>query len=141
MTGKSIDDGKRLLLHIDELLGDALDVFNDYIKRLKEDNPTVPLFLDDLISNLERFLGDEGTRMFIEQRQGMTSRVLELEADINDFEQDLNIPELSGKSKKMIDDLKELSEGIDNLIGEQIAKRNILEKFQKFVDEKKQMED
>ena len=141
MTGKSIDDGKRLLLHIDELLGDALDVFNDYIKRLKEDNPTVPLFLDDLISNLERFLGDEGTRMFIEQRQGMTSRVLELEADINDFEQDLNIPELSAKSKKMIDDLKELSEGIDNLIGEQIAKRNILEKFQKFVDEKKQMEE
>ena len=141
MTGKSIDDGKRLLLHIDELLGNALDVFNDYIKRLKEDNPTVPLFLDDLISNLERFLGDEGTRMFIEQRQGMTSRVLELEADINDFEQDLNIPELSAKSKKMIDDLKELSEGIDNLIGEQIAKRTILEEFQKFVDEKKQMEE
>lgn len=140
ITDKSIDDTQRLIEHVNELLSDALSVFNDYIKRLKEENPNIPLGIEQLEASLERFFTEEGIKQFIEQKQGFTARVLELEADINDFENELNIPGLSKKAETLIDDLNELSEGIDKLVGEQLAKKDILEKFQKFVDERKQME-
>jgi hypothetical protein len=140
ITDKSINDTKKLIDHINELLSDALSIFNDYIKRLKEENPNIPLGIEQLQENIERFLGEEGARLFIEEKQGFTAKVLELEADINDFENELKIPELSKKTETLLEDLNELSEGIDKLIGEQLTKRGILEKFQKFVDEKKQME-
>lgn len=140
ITDKSIDDTQRLIEHVNELLSDALSVFNDYIKRLKEENPNIPLGIEQLEASLERFFTEEGIKQFIEQKQGFTAKVLELEADINDFENELNIPGLSKKAETLIDDLNELSEGIDKLVGEQLAKKDILEKFQKFVDERKQME-
>jgi len=140
ITDKSIDETKKLIDYIDELFLNTLSVFNDYIKRLKEENPNIPLGIDLLQANVEKFLGEEGARLFIEERQGFTAKVLELEADINDFENELKIPELNKKAETLVEDLKELSEGIDKLIGEQLTKRDILEKFQKFVDQKKQME-
>jgi hypothetical protein len=141
ITDKSIDDTKKLIEHIDELLNNALSVFNNYIKSLKEKNPNIPLGIEQLEANLEKFFGEEGIKQFIEQRQGFTAKVLELEADINDFENELKIPELSKKAESLIEDLNELSEGIDKLIGEQLTKKNVLEKFQKFVDERKQIEE
>jgi hypothetical protein len=140
ITDKSIDETKKLIEYIDELFLNTLSVFNDYIKRLKEENPNIPLGIEQLQANVEKFLGEEGASIFIEERQGFTAKVLELEADINDFENELKIPELNKKAETLVEDLKELSEGIDKLIGEQLTKRDILEKFQKFVDEKKQME-
>jgi hypothetical protein len=140
ITDKSIDDTQKLIEHVNDLLSDALSIFNDYIKRLKEENPNIPLGIEQLEASLERFFSEEGIKQFIEQKQGFTTKVLELEADINDFENELNIPVLSKKAESLIDDLNELSEGIDKLIGEQLVKKDILEKFQKFVDERKQME-
>ena len=140
ITDQSINDGRNLLSHVEDLLKDALEIFGDYVKRLKEENPNIPLFLDEFISNLEKFYGEEGVKLFIEQRQGFTAKVLELEADINDFENELSIPGLTKRAETLIEETKDLSEGIDKLIAEQIARREVLEKFQKFVDEKKQME-
>jgi hypothetical protein len=139
ITDSSIAKSKEMLDHINELLSNSLSVFTDYLKRLKEENPKVPLFIDDLISNLEKFYGEEGVRLFIEQKQGITQQVLELESDINDFEEELEIPQLSKRAEKLAQDLRDLSEGIDSLINEQIAKRSILEKFEKFVEEREAM--
>ena len=134
-TNDAIKSSESLLEQIDDMLKEALSIFNDYIKRLKEENPTVPLFIEDLQANVERFLGEEGARMFIENRQGFTEKVLELESDINDFSDELKIPELSKKSEDLVKEISNLKTKLDNLIGEQLAKATILETFEQFAED------
>ena len=140
ITNEAIDTSDNLLKQIDELLVKALSLFDDYLTRLKEENPNVPLFIDDLKSNIEKFYGEEGARMFVEDKLGFTERVLQLESDINDFSDELNIPELSTKADKLVKDISELREGLDTLIGEQMAKAKILETFEKFAEDQKARE-
>jgi hypothetical protein len=140
ITNEAIDTSDNLLKQIDELLVKALSIFDDYLTRLKEENPNVPLFIEDLKSNIEKFYGEEGARMFVEDRLGFTERVLQLESDINDFSDELNIPELSTKADKLVKDISELREGLDTLIGEQMAKAKILETFEKFAEDQKARE-
>lgn len=140
ITNEAIDTSDNLLKQIDELLIKALSLFDDYLTRLKEENPNVPLFIDDLKSNIEKFYGEEGARMFVEDKLGFTERVLQLESDINDFSDELNIPELSTKADKLVKDISELREGLDTLISEQMAKAKILETFEKFAEDQKAKE-
>ena len=140
ITNDAIESSDNLLKQIDELLVKALSIFDDYLTRLKEENPNVPLFIDDLKSNIEKFYGEEGARMFVQDRLGFTERVLQLESDINDFSNELNIPELSTKADKLVKDISELREGLDTLIGEQMAKAKILETFEKFAEDQKARE-
>jgi hypothetical protein len=140
ITNDAIESSDNLLKQIDELLVKALSIFDDYLTRLKEENPNVPLFIEDLKSNIEKFYGEEGARMFVQDRLGFTERVLQLESDINDFSDELNIPELSTKADKLVKDISELREGLDTLIGEQMAKAKILETFEKFAEDQKARE-
>ena len=139
-TSDSIKSGDSLLKQIDDMLLKALSIFDDYVKRLKEENPDVPLFLEDLQNQIERFLGEEGARMFIENKQGFTEKVIQLESDINDFADELKIPELSKQTESLAKEIGELKSKIDNLIGEQLAKATILETFQKFAEDEKARE-
>ena len=134
-TNDAIKSSESLLEQIDDMLKEALSIFNDYIKRLKEENPTVPLFIEDLQANVERFLGEEGARMFIENRQGFTEKVLELESDINDFSDELKIPELSKKSEDLVKEISNLKTKLDDLIAQQLAKATILETFEQFAED------
>jgi hypothetical protein len=134
-TNDAIKSSESLLKQIDDMLQEALSIFNDYIKRLKEENPTVPLFIEDLQANVERFLGEEGARMFIQNRQGFTEKVLELESDINDFSDELKIPELSKKSEDLVKEISNLKTKLDDLIAEQLAKATILETFEQFAED------
>ena len=136
-TDDSIKSGDSLLKQIDDMLQKALSIFDDYIKRLKEENPDVPLFLEDLQANVERFLGEEGARMFIENRQGFTEKVIQLESDINDFADELKIPELSKEADKLVKEIGELKTKLNDLIGEQMAKAKILDTFQQFAEDEK----
>lgn len=134
-TNDAIESSESLLKQIDDMLQKALSIFDDYIKRLKEDNPTVPLFIEDLQASVERFLGEEGARMFIENRQGFTEKVLELESDINDFADELDIPDLSKDSEKLVKELSDLKDNLDKLVNQQLAKATILETFEQFAED------
>ena len=139
-TNDAIESSESLLKQIDDMLQKALSIFDDYIKRLKEENPDVPLFIEDLQANVERFLGEEGARMFIENRQGFTEKVLALESDINDFSDELNIPDLSNDATKLVKELSDLKDNLDKLVNQQLAKSTILETFQKFAEDEKAKE-
>jgi predicted NAD-dependent protein-ADP-ribosyltransferase YbiA (DUF1768 family) len=134
ITSNAIKDNDSLLKQIEDVLMKALSIFNDYIKRLQQENPSVPLFIDDLQTNLEKALGDEGAQYYIDNKQGITSQVLELESDINDFSAELKIPTLNKKAEDLVKDITDLKEGLDKLISEQIAKREILNAFEQYAE-------
>jgi len=136
-TGDAIKTGKSLVKSIDEALTNALSLLNDFVKRLKEENKNVPLSLEALQTNLEKYQGEEGAKAFIEGKLGYTELVLDLESQINDFSNELKIPDLSNRVEKLREQIKELESGINELINEQIAKQQILAAFEKFVEEKK----
>jgi hypothetical protein len=142
ITNKAIKDNDSLLKQIEDALMKALSIFNDYIKRLKQENPGVPLFIDDLQANLEKVLGEEGAQYYIDNKQGITSQVVELESDINDFSAELKIPALNKKAEELVKDITDLKEGLDKLVSEQIAKQEILSAFQQFaIDTERQKQE
>jgi hypothetical protein len=140
VTNDAIKSSDNLLKQIDDMLQKALSIFDDYLKRLKEDNPNVPLFIEELQANVEKFLGEEGARMFVEDRLGFTEKVLQLESDINDFSDELKIPGLSKTAESLVEDIKDLKEKLNSLVNEQLAKATILETFQKFAEDEKARE-
>lgn len=141
ITNQAIKDNDSLLKQIEDAFLKAVSIFNDYIKRLQQDNPGVPLFIDDLQANLERVLGEEGAKYYIANKQGITAQVLELESDINDFSDELKIPALNKKAEELVKDIADLKEGLDKLINEQIAKREILNAFEQFAEDIKKQEE
>lgn len=139
ITNDAIKSNNTLLQDIDKTLSDALSVFTDYIKRLREENPGIPLFMDELVAKLEKYQGEEGAKQFIAERLGFTDLVADLESDINDFSAELKLPELTTKADKLSNDIKELRKGLDDLVTQQIARRNILDAFEEFVEKQKQI--
>lgn len=137
VTSQAIKDNDSLLKQIEDALIKAVSIFNDYIKRLQEENPGVPLFIDDLQANLEKVLGEEGAQYFIDNKQGITEKVIELESDINDFSAELKIPALDKQAEQLAKDVTDLKEKLDKLISEQIAKQEILSAFEKFAEDTK----
>lgn len=141
ITNQAIKDNSSLLKQIEDAFLKAVSIFNDYIKRLQQENPGVPLFIDDLQVNLEKVLGDEGAKYYIDNKQGITTQVLELESDINDFSAELKISPLNKKAEELAKDIADLKEGLDKLINEQIAKREILNAFEQFAEDVKKQEE
>jgi len=141
ITNQAIKDNDSLLKQIEDALMKALSIFNDYIKRLQEENPGVPLFIDALQANLEKVLGENGAQYYLDNKQGLTEQVIELESDINDFSSELKIPALSKKAEDLVKDIKDLKEGLDKLINEQIAKKEILDAFEQFAEDVKRQEE
>jgi len=129
-TADAIKNGKSLLESVDAALEQAMSLFNDFVKRLKEENPDTPLFLEQFQQKLEKYLGEEGARLFIQDKLGYTEAVMDLEDQMDTFKAELKIPELTKKSEKLREQLKELSSGVDDLIKEQIAKATTLEAFE-----------
>jgi len=140
ITNQSIKSSDNLLKQIDDMLMKAVSIFNDYIKRLQEENPKYPLFIEDLQAQLERFYGEEGAQQIISEKLGFTERVLELESMVNDMSDELKIPSLSKKAEALVSDISELTKGLDTLINEQIAKAKILESFESYAKEVKEEE-
>lgn len=137
-TNEAIEDGNSLIKKIESSLETALSLLNDFIKRLKEENPNVPLAIGELQDNLEKFLGEEGAKQFIQQRLGFTDLVIDLQDQIDSFAEELNIPELSKKIESLKEQIKDLEEGLNPLIAENIAKQKVLEAFQNYAEKIKQ---
>ena len=129
-TNDAIKTGESLLSKIDTLLKDALSIVDDFVKRLVEENPGMPLFIDDFRASIERFLGEEGAKDFIAQKLGYTQAVLDLQDQIGEFTEEMNIPDMSKRMENLKKDLAELETGLEDLINQQIAKAKLLEAFE-----------
>ena len=129
-TNDSIKKGKSLIEKIDEALKEALSIFNDFVVRLKEENPGIPIFITDFQARIERFLGEEGAKDFINQKLGYTEVVLDLEEQISEFNEEMNIPNLEKRSQFLAKRIPELEAQLGELIEESIAKGKLLEAFE-----------
>ena len=129
-TNDSIKTGKSLLEKVNTLLTDALSIFNDFVKRLKEENPGIPLFITDFQASIEKFLGEQGAKDFVNQKLGYTQAVLDLEDQVSEFNEEMNIPNLDKRSQGLREQLQELETGLNSLIEESIAKGKLLDAFE-----------
>lgn len=139
MTTKEIESNNSLLVSVQKALDEAFSLFNDYIKRLKEENPNIPFSIDELQSQVERFLGEEGAKQYIEQKLGFTESTLQLQDDLMGFKEELKIPELSVKAEKLTSRLKDLTKQLDGIIEEQIAKAKILEELSAYAEKEEEL--
>jgi uncharacterized phage infection (PIP) family protein YhgE len=126
-TNDAISTGKSLIESIDESLKNALSLLSDYVKRLREENPNLPASLEALQQNIEKFLGEEGAKLFIEQKLGFTQAVIDVEDQIEEFKNELKIPDMTSRIQRLQENLKELQQGLDEFINEQSAKATVLE--------------
>lgn len=138
---EQINTNKSLLKQLEKVLSESIAIFNDYVKKLKEKNPDIPLFLDEFQANIEKYLGEEGAKQLIADRLGFTEQVMALEADVNAFEEELNIPELSKKVEGLKESLSVLEEQLKKAIANQNARAEVLEAFKEYVDIQKQEEE
>lgn len=140
-TDDAIKQGNSLIKTIDSALKTALDLFNDFVKRVKEENPNVPFLLSDFQDRLEKYMGEEGAKQFIADKLGFTELVMELEESMEDFNKELKIPAMENKLEKLKEQLKELSNGLDDLINEQMAKAKVLEAFEQYAENYKRQQE
>jgi hypothetical protein len=146
VTEKAIDDNKKMIELIDELYKKALNAFNEYIDDLKTsvkrtDNVVVPLYLDELQSRVEKMLGEEGAKYYIANKEGLTELVSSLQDAIYDYQEEINLPELTRKVEALPKELEELVQGLDDLVNRYIATGKVLDKFQSFVEEQNRIEE
>lgn len=134
-TNDAIKSNTDLLDATKAALDEALSLLSDYVRRLREENPGMPLSIEALQAQIEKFQGEEGAKMFIEQRLGFTEAVLQLESEINDFADELNIPNLKNDTEKLASTVAELNAKLDDLIAQQISKATILDAFENTIKE------
>ncbi len=140
-TDDAIKQGVSLINSIDSALQTALSLLNDFVRRVKEENPNVATSLADFQDRLEKYMGEEGAKQFIADKLGFTELVMELEDSLSEFETDLKIPAIEGKLTKLQEQLKELTAGLDDLINEQVAKAKVLEAFEQYAENYKRQQE
>lgn len=131
---EQIKTNKSLLEQIEKVLKEGLSILKDHITKLQEANPGIPLSIEDFQASIEKYLGEEGVKQLIAERGGFTEQVLSLEADINAFEEELQIPSLSKKVNDLQKELSTLNDQLEDAIKTQKAKSKIYEAFKEFVD-------
>lgn len=147
-TNEAIKNGESLVSKIDAVLKNALSLMDDFVKKLQEQNPKIPLFIEEFKANIEKFLGEEGAKNFIAERQGFTQAVLDLEDQMSLFAEELNIPDMTRRVNGLQSQLSELNKGVEDLVRQTLAKGTLLEafethvaKFEQELAEQKRLED
>ena len=145
-TSEAIKNGETLIGQVESAIETAMALFNDYIKNLREKNPKLPLFLEDLQNQIEKYLGPEGAKNYIQERLGFTEAVMELEDQINDFSEQLNLPNMTSKATKLAEQVRELNAGLNELAAQAIPKEaainaltTIAEDYRKRVKEEERL--
>ncbi len=141
-TDTAIKSGKSLLKSVESALDNALSLMNDFVRRIKEENPNVPLSVEELQARLEKYQGEEGAKQFISEKLGFTELVMELQDQIDSFGEELKIPDLTKRVESLTEQIKELELGIDGLMIEQMAKQKVLDTLEEYAERiKKQKEE
>ena len=129
-TNSALNESVSMLAKVESALSNAFSLLNDFIKRLQEENPNLPLAVASLQDKLEKYLGEEGARQFIADRLGFTQDVIDLEDQISEFREELAIPEMTSQVEKLKEDIVKLESQLEGLIGEQMAKVKMMEAFE-----------
>lgn len=129
-TKEAIKNGNSLVNKISDILDNAYSLVKDYLKRLKEETILPADSLNEYQEGLEKYLGEVGAQQFIDNQGGFVPAIKALQAEISEFEDEVGISTQEDKLKELKASLKDLNEGLDDLIKEQIAKSKILEHFE-----------
>ncbi len=140
-TDKDIKTNKTLLATAEEALKEALSLFNDLIKRLKEENPNIPLSIDELQDQVERFLGEEGAKQYIAEKAGFTEQTLVLQEQLAEFKEDLKMPNLEKQARDLNEAIAKMDKALTDAIEEQIAKGAILDALKDYIEKEKIQKD
>ncbi len=136
-TNDAIQQGGELVNNIDEALQRAYSLLNDYIKRLREENPNVPSTVEEFQDRIEKYLGEEGAKQFVENGEGFVPLIKSIQADISEFSEELEIKPNEDKISALQAQIKELQQGLDQVLTEQIAKGKILEFWEEKIKEER----
>jgi hypothetical protein len=137
-TKESITKTKSLLSSVKDLLQTAISVFDDWVKRVKEENPKIPISIEALQERLEKFYGEEGAKNIINEKTGYAEDVLDLQEQMDIFADELNIPKNTKESDDLVAELSKLETELNSLIEQQIAKSKMLNAFEGKVREYEQ---
>lgn len=137
-TNVAIKDSKSTLSGVEEALKKAFSLLDDFAKRLAEENPDIPLSVDALRDRIEKYLGEEGAKQFIDEKLGFTEAVMDLEDQMSLFADELNIPDLTKQAEDLRKDINELEAQLDELVDNQANKAKLMEAFELAADQYKQ---
>jgi hypothetical protein len=128
-TDDAIVTGKSLLEGIQSAITTVLNSLNKFTDALRKSNPDIPLFLEDFQQNIERFLGEEGAKQFIQDRLGLTEAVMELEDMIKSREESVKLPGMEADAVKLSAQIADLQKGVQELQSQQKIKEKIFQEF------------
>ena len=141
VTDDTIKRTESLLAQANDLFVRAVKAIEKFIDNLKEINPDLKtIFLDEYQESMEKFLGEEGAKQVVENREGYTRRLIELQGQIAAFTDEMNLPKLQSNIDGLIQDIKDLEKGLEGLTKENNKRKEILKKFQTFVDDQERRE-
>ena len=141
VTDDTIKRTESLLDQANDLFVKAVKAIEKFIDNLKEANPDLKtIFLDEYQESMERFLGEEGAKQIIDNKEGYTRRLIELQGQIAAFTDEMNLPKLQSNIDGLIQDIKDLEKGLEDLTKENNKRKEILAKFQTFVDDQERRE-
>jgi hypothetical protein len=140
----AISFGENLLESVNSALQTAFKMLDEFAKKLREQNPTVPASLEALRDKIEKFYGEEGIKTFEEQRLGFVKDIVDIEDQIEEYKEELNIPDMTKRSEGLLKDMIEIEDGLEKLADELDIKKRLLEKIEDAVkrvaEEKAQQE-
>ena len=141
VTDDTIGRTQSLLEDANDLFVKAVKAIESFIEDLKNSNDDLKtIFLDEYQETLERFFGEEGAKQVINDKEGYTRRLLELQGKIAAFTDEMNLPKLKGNIEGLTNDIQDLKDGLEKLSREYAKREEILKGFQTFVDEQEQRE-
>ncbi len=143
-TSDAIKSGNALIKSIEESLKTAFSLLNSFASRLREAHPNLPANLEALQEKAERFLGEQGAKLFMEEKLGFVEDIINVEDQIEEYKEELKIPDMTAKIQALQEQIKELQEGLNGFMAEQTAKKEILKQLEdtvkKFEEQKKEDE-
>ncbi len=138
-TDDSIEKSIKHLVNIEDAIKLAFQYLDKLVADFRTKNPKIPLDLEALQSQVEVYLGEEGARQYIENKEGFTQTLLDFQEFLSGQEEDLKIPDMTKQAQALLDKIVEMQATLSDLKKEQVAKEKVLEKF-KAVAEKFQRE-
>jgi len=143
-SADAISFGGSLLASVNSALQTAFKMLDEFAKKLREQNPTVPASLEALRDKIEKFYGEEGIKTFEEQRLGFVKDIVDIEDQIEEYKEELNIPDMTKRSEDLLKNMEEIQDGLEGLGRDLYVKKRLLEKIEDAVkrvaEEKAQQE-
>lgn len=137
ITKEAIKSNNSLLEQVQDLLKNAFRQLNSFLNKLKTNNPTIPLGVEDMQEYLDNYLKEDGVPLNTFERKEMFAKLQELELDVSLFQEQLSIPKMTSQASDIVKEVEELTKGLKSLASEKAAKLEILNTFEKLIEEQR----